>query len=141
LGNLYNFRECLNSFMYVITSMVVIAFVIKQLFHKYVYNSQIGEKKNNKITKQLSQNLLNLFHTLILSSHSMICRKNEATVNKLQLRQYYKVCRLHYGKRALRIIPSLSCRVTLSRLFYCLLLNHLPSVRWENFLQGFIKIR
>lgn len=41
----------------------------------------------------------------------------------------------------LSIIPSLNYWVTLSRFFNCLLLNHLPFVRWENFLHGFIKIR
>lgn len=38
-GNLDNFQESFNSFMYLITPMVVIAFEIKQLFWEREYQS------------------------------------------------------------------------------------------------------
>lgn len=38
-------------------------------------------------------------------------------------------------------IPPRNCPGTLNKFCNCLFLNHLPSVRWEHFLHGFIKIR
>lgn len=83
------FRESLNSFMSLFISMVVTAFVIKQLFQKYVKASQSwGALENQHIT--LCRAFLTLFYILKCISHfisySTMFKKNKATINKLELR-------------------------------------------------------